>query len=111
MLTFSVEMKAAALLNVRNLAIGVIIAHQRPPPISEVGSPESEEPINAVVHVDMHNMELRSSNNNEDQPEEEDEVLVLRKVDKSTQFNQFASDESDDDQDDSIEEYRVIHIS
>ena len=104
-------MKAAALLNVRNLAIGVIIAHQRPPPISEVGSPESEEPINAVVHVDMHNMELRSSNNNEDQPEEEDEVLVMKKVDKSTQFNQFASDESDDDQDDSIEEYRVIHIS
>ena len=113
LLIISVEMKAAALLNVRNLAIGVIIAHHRPSPIFEVEmeSPKSaEQPNNAVVQVDMHNVELRSSNNNGDQ-QEEDEVLVMKKMDKSTQFNEFASDESDDSQDDSIEEYKVCKYS
>ena len=115
-------MKAAALHNVQNLAIGVIVAHHRSSPIFEVESDfgasaqkSDEQPINAVVQVDMHNIELRSSNNDEDQPEEEDEVLVMKKVDKSTQFKQFASDESDDNQDVSIEEHKVciyqLHFS
>ena len=108
-------MKAVALHNVQNLAIGVIIAHHRSSPIFEVEmeAPKSDEPpINdAVVQVDMHNMELRSSCNDKDQPEEEEEeVLLMKKVDTSTQFKQFASDESDDNQDHSIEEYKVCTL-
>ena len=56
-------MKAVALLNVRNLAIGIVIAHQRShSPISEIESPDKElemakcsesEPTNIVVNENI----------------------------------------------------------
>ena len=105
-------MKAAALLNVRNLAIGVIIAHQstRPKAIVEVAETSKDNPTQAVIQVDMHNMELRSSRasyREEDDEDQCEEKFELKKLDKSTQFNQFGSDESDDNQDNSIEEFKV----
>ena len=111
-------MKAAALLNVRNLAIGVIIAHQstRPKAIVEVAETSKDNPTQAVIQVDMHNMELRSSRasyreeDEEDQCEENEEKFELKKIDKSTQFNQLGSDESDDNQDNSVEEIKVKMI-
>ena len=86
-------MKAAALLNVRNLAIAVIIAHQssRPEVIAEVVEPSKDQPIQAMVQVEMHNLELRSSDNEEEGDEENEEDFAMKKLDKSTQINPLDS--------------------
>ena len=89
-----VEMKAVALLNVRNLAIGIVIAHQRSEsPTSELEAPDypdmakctESEPTNIVVKENIVEADVHCEAANHAAVEEDVSCSVSQQSSESDQ--------------------------